>query len=121
MIVSRTPHAQVFPQCAAVVHHCGAGTTHTTLKAGVPSVPVPHVSDQFQWAANSGASASRRRPSRDDASRRRGWPREFARSLQHPRFRENAQRIQARMKDDDGPRTAARLIESAFAGSGHGS
>ena len=50
VIVGRTPHAAVFPRCAAVVHHCGAGTTHTTLKAGVPSVCVPHVSDQFGWA-----------------------------------------------------------------------
>lgn len=33
MVVSRTPHAQLFPRCAAVVHHCGAGTTHTTFSA----------------------------------------------------------------------------------------
>ena len=113
MIVSRTPHAQVFPQCAAVVHHCGAGTTHTTLKAGVPSVPVPHVSDQFQWADElrrvgvAPAAIPRRRLT---ASRLAARIRE---TLKNPRFRENAQRMQARMKHDDGPRTAARLIDEA--------
>jgi UDP:flavonoid glycosyltransferase YjiC (YdhE family) len=115
MIVSRTPHAEVFPQCAAVVHHCGAGTTHTTLKAGVPSVPVPHISDQFQWADElrrvgvAPAATSRRRLT---AARLAARIRE---TVESPRFRENARRIQARMKDDDGPRTAARLIESSFA------
>lgn len=114
MIVSRTPHAEVFPQCAAVVHHCGAGTTHTTLKAGVPSVPVPHVSDQFQWADElrrvgvAPAAVPRRRLT---AARLAARIREV---MEHPRFRENARQIQAQMKDDDGPRTAARLIESAF-------
>ena len=118
MIVSRTPHAQVFPQCAAVVHHCGAGTTHTALNAGVPSIPVPHVSDQFQWADElrrvgvAPAAIPRRRLT---AARLAARIRE---TLKNPGFRENAQRMQARMKDDDGPRTAARLVESAFAASG---
>ncbi|MDO8679970.1 MAG: hypothetical protein Q7R30_15720 [Acidobacteriota bacterium] len=111
MIVSRTPHAQVFPQCAAVVHHCGAGTTHTTLKAGVPSVPVPHVSDQFQWATElrrvgvAPAAIPRRQLT---ATRLAARIRE---TLQNPRMRECARQIQAEMKDDDGPRTAARLID----------
>ena len=43
VFVKRTPHAQVFPRCAAVVHHAGAGTTHSTLRAGVPSITVPHI------------------------------------------------------------------------------
>ena len=64
---------------------------------------------------NFGASAWRRRRSRDDGSRRRGWPRESARRCRIRDSRENARQIQARMKDDDGPGTAARLIESAFA------
>ena len=111
MVVSRTPHAQVFPQCAAVVTHCGAGTTQTTLKAGVPAIPVPHISDQFQWADElrrigvAPAAVPRRRLT---AARLAARIREV---LQQPRFAENARQIQARMKDDDGPRTAARLID----------
>lgn len=113
MIVSRTPHPQVFPQCAAVVHHCGAGTTQTTLKAGVPSVPVPHVSDQFQWADElrrvgvAPAAIPRRRLT---AARLAARIRE---TVENSRFGENARLIQAQMKDDDGPRTAARLIDEA--------
>lgn len=48
--VARVAHAQVFPRCAVLVHHGGAGTSHAAARAGVPSVVVPHVVDQFFWA-----------------------------------------------------------------------
>lgn len=40
------------PRCDLVLHHCGAGTTHAALAAGVPSLPLPcaHASDQPWWA-----------------------------------------------------------------------
>lgn len=49
-IVSRTPHARIFPHCAAIVHHGGAGTTQAALLAGRPSVLVAHAYDQHDWA-----------------------------------------------------------------------
>lgn len=51
LVVHRVAHSAVFPRCAAVVHHGGAGTVHTALGCGVPSVVVPHIADQFLWAA----------------------------------------------------------------------
>jgi UDP:flavonoid glycosyltransferase YjiC (YdhE family) len=44
------PHSWLFPKMAAVVHHAGAGTSAAALRAGVPSVPIPHSGDQFFWA-----------------------------------------------------------------------
>jgi UDP:flavonoid glycosyltransferase YjiC (YdhE family) len=48
-MMGRVSHAALFFHCAAAVHHGGAGTTHTALTAGVPSIVVPHVADQFFW------------------------------------------------------------------------
>ena len=48
--VDSVPHSWLFERCAAVVHHAGAGTTAAALRAGVPSVPVPHMVDQSRWA-----------------------------------------------------------------------
>ncbi|HUJ74433.1 MAG TPA: glycosyltransferase, partial [bacterium] len=48
--VQSVPHAWLFPQVAAVVHHGGAGTTGAGLRAGVPSILVPFVADQPSWA-----------------------------------------------------------------------
>ncbi|CAL5384421.1 unnamed protein product [Camellia sinensis] len=43
------PHDWLFPQCLAVVHHGGAGTTATGLRAGCPTTIVPFFGDQFFW------------------------------------------------------------------------
>jgi len=48
--VSAISHAWLFPRCTAVVHHAANGTTAAGLRSGVPTVPVPHNSDQFSWA-----------------------------------------------------------------------
>ncbi len=44
-------HRALFPRCAAIVHHGGAGTTHAAARAGVPQIVVPHAFDQFQFSA----------------------------------------------------------------------
>ena len=49
-ILDSVPHAWLFPRMAAVVHHGGSGTTGAGLRAGVPSVLVPHMGDQPYWA-----------------------------------------------------------------------
>lgn len=41
----------LFPRLAAVVHHGGAGTTHTAARAGAPQVLVPQVADQPYFAS----------------------------------------------------------------------
>ncbi|MCB0891363.1 MAG: glycosyltransferase, partial [Propionibacteriaceae bacterium] len=44
------PHDALFPRLAGVIHHGGAGTTAAALRAGVPSVAVPAVFDQYYHA-----------------------------------------------------------------------
>ncbi|WP_457156402.1 glycosyltransferase [Mycobacteroides abscessus] len=50
LTVTEVPHRWLFPHVAAVVHHCGAGTTAAGLRAGVPTVAVPGLGDQPFWA-----------------------------------------------------------------------
>ena len=50
MAIGAVSHASLFPRLSAVVHHGGAGTTHTASRAGVPQIVVPHVLDQFYFA-----------------------------------------------------------------------
>jgi len=47
--IESAPHGWLFPRVAAVVHHGGAGTTGSGLRAGVPSVITPFFGDQPYW------------------------------------------------------------------------
>lgn len=49
LLVDDVPHDWLFPRCAAVIHHGGAGTTAAALRAGVPSGAVAHMGDQPYW------------------------------------------------------------------------
>ncbi|HEX6404738.1 MAG TPA: nucleotide disphospho-sugar-binding domain-containing protein [Pseudonocardiaceae bacterium] len=51
LTVDEVPHDWLFPQMAAVVHHCGAGTTAAGLRAGIPAIPLPAQFDTPVWAA----------------------------------------------------------------------
>jgi UDP:flavonoid glycosyltransferase YjiC (YdhE family) len=47
--MDHAPYGWLFPRMAAVVHHGGSGTTAFGLRAGVPSLVVPFLFDQFYW------------------------------------------------------------------------
>jgi len=49
MLVDDVPHDWLFPRCAAVCHHGGAGTTAAGLRAGRPTIVVPFFGDQHFW------------------------------------------------------------------------
>lgn len=51
-VIDRAPHESLFPRCALIVHHGGAGTTQTALRAGRPALIVAHLGDQFFWGAH---------------------------------------------------------------------
>ncbi|DBA81538.1 hypothetical protein WJX77_007263 [Trebouxia sp. C0004] len=44
------PHHLLLPECHAVMHHGGAGTSAAVLTAGLPHIVCPFHFDQFSWA-----------------------------------------------------------------------
>ncbi|MDD3921655.1 MAG: glycosyltransferase [Eubacteriales bacterium] len=50
LAVGSIPHSYLFRQGKLVIHHCGFGTASASLIYGIPSIPVPHVLDQFGFA-----------------------------------------------------------------------
>ncbi|KAL3904383.1 MAG: hypothetical protein SGILL_010093 [Bacillariaceae sp.] len=49
--VGPVAHDWLLPQCCAVVHHGGAGTTAAGLRYGLPNFICPFFGDQFMWGA----------------------------------------------------------------------
>ena len=50
LAVDFAPYGWVFPRAGLVIHHGGVNTTAETLRAGVPSLVIPHGYDQFDNA-----------------------------------------------------------------------
>lgn len=44
------PHSWLFKQGKFVIHNCGFGTFAATMIYGIPSIPVPHILDQIEFA-----------------------------------------------------------------------
>ena len=45
-LAKQIPYSWLLKQVVLVVHHFGFGTTAEVLKAGLPSIPIPHIFDQ---------------------------------------------------------------------------
>ena len=43
------PHEWLLPRSAGIMHHGGFGTTAAGFIAGVPSIVIPHIIDQYIW------------------------------------------------------------------------
>lgn len=49
--IGPAPHDHLFRHVSMVIHHGGAGTSHSAAAAGVPSVVIPFTGDQPFWAS----------------------------------------------------------------------
>lgn len=43
------PHDWLLPRAAGLIHHGGFGTTSAGFQAGIPSIVIPHIIDQYLW------------------------------------------------------------------------
>jgi len=107
--VEFAPFQQLFPLCAAVVHHGGVGTVAKALAAGTPQLVLPICYDQFDNAIRVerlGAGTwlpPRRRTARHVATALAG--------LLTPESRARSRAIAARLSGHDALATAATWVE----------
>ena len=58
LFLQSAPHDWLFPRCAAILHHGGAGTTAAALRSGRPNLVLPLAVDQPFWARRIHASGA---------------------------------------------------------------
>jgi UDP:flavonoid glycosyltransferase YjiC (YdhE family) len=111
MFIRDVEHHLLFPRCAAVVHHGGAGTSHAVSRAGRPSIVIEHVTDQAFW----GGLLHRAGITPPLLHRRTVTAEKLARALtavlNSTAMRERAQAIGERMRQENGVARAIELIE----------
>lgn len=110
LTVGDLPHAWLFPQMAAIVHHGGAGTTAAALRAGVPSVPVTGIMDQPFWARRLHSLGAAPAPLRRAELTADGLTAALLQALSDPRHSQRAQSISRLLVGEDGAGTATDTV-----------
>lgn len=114
-VIDKAPHAKLFPLMKAVVHHGGAGTTHTGLIAGRPSFAVPQFFDQPYWGRLMNELGLGPKP----VPLRKLTPQILASALDDlnttPAYAVAAEALSEKLKLEDGTNRAVDVIEETIA------
>jgi sterol 3beta-glucosyltransferase len=109
-VIGETPHAWLFPRVSVVIHHGGAGTTHSATRAGTPSVVVPFAGDQFFWAQRLHRLGAAAAPVNGKAPEAQALARAIEFALQ-PSTQARTAELGAAMREENGLRAAVLAIE----------
>ncbi|MCA9908099.1 MAG: glycosyltransferase family 1 protein [Anaerolineae bacterium] len=114
-ILKYAPHTWLFPQMSAVVHHGGSGTTAAGLRAGVPTIIVPHNADQPYW----GRRVKELGVWTDPIPRKKLNAENLSHAIQiattSTAMRENARVLSQKIQQEDGLGEAVRWVERFLA------
>ncbi len=114
-LVESIPHTWLFPKMKMVIHHGGAGTTATGLRAGKPTIIIPHNADQPAWGQRVfelGVGSKPIKKSKLTANKLA----EAILYCQSPNIIANAQRLGQELKNENGVQKAVQLIDSFIKG-----
>lgn len=107
------PFSEVFPACAAVIHHGGIGTIAQCLRAGVPSLVVSGGLDQpFNAAQIVQRKVGLWIPRKHFTTRRAEQA--LKALLSRPIFTQNAREIQNQVLQEDGAATLCTMAEQVL-------
>ena len=108
--IAFAPFSEVFPACAAVIHHGGIGTLAQCLLAGVPSLVVPGGMDQpFNAAQVVQRKAGVWIPRKRYTARRA--EKALKGLLSTPTSQEHVRKIQAQIMQEDGVALLCTAVE----------
>jgi len=113
-IIKSAPFDWLFPRMAAVVHHGGAGTTATGIRAGVPSIVVPFFADQFFWGwrVSELGVGPKSIPRKKLTSDRLAAA--ITKAVRDTSIRERAARFGEILRAEDGVRNAVNVVNEIF-------
>ena len=108
--LGRAPHHKIFPQCAAVVHHGGAGTTQSACTAGLPSIVVAHIAEQVFWGKELQKLGLAPSPLHRRTLTAERLAKKIRLVLRSPHMRQSAVQLRRKMAGEDGVKRALAFI-----------
>ncbi len=115
-LLDSAPFSWLFPRMAAVVHHGGAGTTGEGLRAGVPTLVVPHMADQPFWGSRAAALGVGPQPIPRHKLTLENLTAGLREVTADRSMRQRAIELGARLRGEDGIGTAVSVIEEYLRG-----
>ncbi len=112
LLLDGAPHDWLFPRTAGVVHHGGAGTTGSAVRAGVPQLAVPHMGDQPYWGRRIAALGLGPAPIRRHLLRVGNLSAALTQLTTDGAFAERSARLAEAVRGEDG---VARAVETLTA------
>lgn len=95
--IGYTPHAVLFPRMVLAVHHGGASTLHSAVRAAKPSIIVPFAHDQSFWGERCYQLGIGPRPIPQDKLTAARLSAAITEALKTPRYWERAKQLQQQM------------------------
>jgi sterol 3beta-glucosyltransferase len=111
IVIGEAPHDWLFPKMAAVVHHAGAGTTAAGLRAGVPTVSVPMITDQPFWASRVTSLGAGPKPIPYKSLAAGGLTAAISDAVSRDSYRTRAQEIAKQLATEDGALLVIRALD----------
>lgn len=111
LVIDQAPHERLFPSCAAVVHHGGAGTTGVALISGRPQVICPFWGDQPFWAQRAHTTGVAPPPLRGQDLTEDALAAAIDRAVSDQEMAATAERIGARVREEEGVSGAVLYLE----------
>jgi sterol 3beta-glucosyltransferase len=115
IVIGEAPHDWLFPKMAAVVHHAGAGTTAAGLRAGVPTVSVPMITDQPFWASRITSLGAGPKPVPYKSLAAGSLTAAISDAVNRDSYRTRAQEIAKQLATEDGTLLVIRALDRLLA------
>lgn len=113
-LIQEIPFDWLFGHVSCVVHHCGLGTTAEVLKAGLPSIPVPHMIDQFAWADRIHSLGVATDPIPRKELTVEKLSKAITEALENTKMQDNALKLGQKIRKEKGLKNAVIAIQSAI-------
>ena len=108
------PHSWLLQQVRAIVHHGGFGTTAAALRAGIPSLVIPHILDQFIWGSKIFELGAGPKPIRRTKISQENLNKAIHQLYYNDDFEQKAAALGQQIRKDNGVKAAVDLIEKTM-------
>lgn len=106
------PHWFIFPHCTAIIHHGGAGTTHSAARSGRPQLVVPLLLDQPYWGNRVKETGIGHGSVNIKKISRKQLEQKIVDLVNNPAYKENARVMSELVRNENGLENICRYIES---------